>query len=338
MSAKSKWHLYLDEEGYPVMEGGIRAEDPEFLQMVFKNLGREAGDDRTPLITQMQHKTVWVTSFDDPLVSQGIEIKGQKSLWKFLGTLDFEVPLSEILVDEWHRFHAYVGGERIPAVMSRKAQAQFLNALPEPETFNPAAYRKRFNSVDWDSAYKTSETPWNVGDVNPTIAGYSQNLLRDSGKVFLVPGAGHGFEAVFLEGAGKNVIAIDQAPTALETFRNLHKNSNVKYWLADFFNESLMNFSEPFDGILENNFLVALNPSLRSQVVARYHSLLKPGGYLAGSFFLRMSEQGPPYGLSEWELREHTKDKFEIVEWIRSKKSHPAREGMELWALLKKLD
>ncbi|MEZ4816045.1 MAG: methyltransferase domain-containing protein [Bdellovibrionota bacterium] len=331
----SEWTLHIDAEGYPVMDGGIRGDDPEFLEIVFKNLRRYKGDDKFPLCTEMNGKEVLLSSFDDPLVAQEVLFEKNKLVWNFLGNLSFEVSLDELRVDEWNRLHAYVGPERIPAVMSHRAQAAFLLKFVDLASLKPSAYRSTVSDLSasrWNQPYVDNEMPWDMGGVNPVIAEHSKRMLEQSGNRYLVPGAGTGHEVSFLEKASKSVTALDFSPQAKDKFLEHYPNCSAKYIVGDFFTESL----EPFDAALELAFFVAIDPGLRSALVKRMHSLLKPGGFWGGSFFTRYSEEGPPFGLSEWELKQHVQEYFEVIEWQRSPYSHPRRKHMELWALFKK--
>jgi hypothetical protein len=47
-------------------------------------------------------------------------------------------------------------------------------------------------------------------------------------------------------------------------------------------------------------------------------------------------KQGPPYGGSEWELRQRLKDSFQFVFWGRWQKSLPKRQGKELFVYAQK--
>ena len=79
-----------------------------------------------------------------------------------------------------------------------------------------------------------------------------------------------------------------------------------------------------------------MDPLLRADYVKRVHEALAPGGLFFGVFFLRTSPGGPPFGMTQWELRETTKDLFEPRAWKVSMASVPARKGQELWAILRK--
>ena len=335
MATQALWTLPLDEEGYPVMDNGLRGDDLEFLKLVFQNLKRYEGNDKNPLCTQMSGKEVIVTSFDDPLVAQEVlfDEKNNQLQWNFLGDLSHKINLSDLRVDEWNRLHAYVGAEKIPAVMSRKTQAAFLLNFKDLHTLQPKAYRAvNVENESWGEHYKKNDTPWDMGKANPVFLAHSQRMIAESGPLWLFPGAGTGHEIPLLEEAGKQVTALDLSSLAKESFFKLYPKSSCNYVAADFFAEKL----GPFDAVLENYFFVAISPRLRSAVLQRIAGLLKPKGLYGGSFFTRFAEGGPPFGLSEWELKSYVERDFEILEWQRSPHSHPKRAHMELWVLLRK--
>lgn len=328
----SGWTLQLDDEGYPVMDGGIRGDEEEFLKLVFQNLRRFENSDRQCLVTTMGDKEVFISSFDDPLIAQAVTFAGKEVTWHFLGDLKFKTNVDDILVDEWQRLHAYVGPEKYPAVMSHRAQADFLLKYPALAELKPQPYRRQSAAPDWQDSYETGCTPWDMGTVNPVFTNHADRMFKETGKQWLLPGAGKGHEIPFFEKAGKEVLAVDLAPGALESFKQLYPSSPAKFIIGDFFTTDL----PVVDAIVEKLFFIAIDPALRAQAVQRIHSLLKPGGMWGGAFLTRYADGGPPFGLSEWELRAHTEKLFDVVEWVRSPHSHPRRRSMELWAVLKK--
>jgi hypothetical protein len=326
--------LHIDAEGFPVMENGIRGDDPEFLEIVFKNLKRYQSDDKQPLCTDMNGKVVLLSSFDDPLVAREVSYQNGKLLWKFLGNLSFESDAEQLKVDEWNRLHAYLGPEAIPAVMSSKAQAAFLLSYTDLEKLKPLPYRSSVSPLGierWNVQYVDNQMPWDMGKLNPVIEKHSQKLIELSGEKFLIPGAGSAHEAPFFEKVQKKVTALDFSPTAKEVFHKTYPQSKADYIVGDFFS-----YSGKVDAVLELAFFVAIDPALRKKAVEKIHSLLSPKAYWGGCFITRYAAGGPPFGLSEWELQQHIKDHFEIIEWQRSPHSHPRRNQMELWVLLKK--
>jgi hypothetical protein len=324
--------IQIDEEGFPITQNGLRLDDESFLERIFLSLHRPQGDDRCPLLTNYDGQEIIVTSFDDPLVAQDVLEVGDQTKWRFLGGLEFTCPLDEIKVDEWNRLHAYLGAEKIPAVMSRKVQARFLLYLKGIENFKPQSYRHAKIQRDWNRAYLDQETPWNMNTINPLFEKHSLRLLKESGNEWLIPGAGHGHEITFFESHSKKVTAFDLSPQVKKEFHNLYPESSCDYKVGDFFQSSL----KTFDVVIENYFFVALDPAFRQKTIQRIHNLLSSNGFYAGVFFTRSSQEGPPFGLTEWELRAHIKNFFEIKEWIRSPYSHPKRQDMELWVVLQK--
>ena len=67
------------------------------------------------------------------------------------------------------------------------------------------------------------------------------------------------------------------------------------------------------------------------------HSLLAPGGKLAGLLFcVVFDKQGPPYGGSELEYRAVFEDYFGFRHFAPCYNSIPARKGNELFMLLQR--
>ncbi len=324
--------IQIDDEGFPITQDGLRLDDENFLERIFLGLHRPQGDDRCPLLTNYDGQEIIVTSFDDPLVAQDVLEVGDQTKWRFLGGLEFFCPLNQIKVDEWNRLHAYLGAEKIPAVMSRKVQARFLLNLKNIENFKPQPYRHTKTQRDWNQAYLNQETPWNMNTINPLFERHSSRLLKEGASEWLIPGAGHGHEITFFEYHSKKITAFDLSTQVKKEFHNLYPESSCDYRIGDFFETPL----KGFDVVIENYFFVALDPAMRQKTIQRVHSLLKDNGFYAGVFFTRSSQEGPPFGLSEWELRVHVESLFEIKEWIRSPYSHPKRQNMELWVVLQK--
>jgi hypothetical protein len=67
--------------------------------------------------------------------------------------------------------------------------------------------------------------------------------------------------------------------------------------------------------------------------------LLKPGGRLIGVFFINPDmdpgETGPPFGISEAQLRELMAPRFEWLENYVPQAAYPGREGREMLAVLR---
>jgi hypothetical protein len=149
----------------------------------------------------------------------------------------------------------------------------------------------------------------------------------------LVPGAGRGHDAVFLESCGYSVVALDSSAIAKEEFHKLYPQSKVDYRVCDYFKFVQTN-TEKFDAFFEHTFFCALSPHLRFDYVKSLLSLLKKEGTFFGIFFKDMWKSGPPFGSTQWEIRELFKDNFNIRLWQLSSHSIKSRLGLELLTVM----
>ena len=191
------------------------------------------------------------------------------------------------------------------------------------------------NKDYWEGRYRDQNTGWDLGAVTPPVREYVDQLAPGDLKI-LVPGAGRGFEAEYLYRQGfHDLIVLDIAPYPLQRLRERLP--------ADFPPDRLveMDFFDfqggPFDLILEHTFFCALPPVLRPGYVEKMHSLLLPGGKLAGLLFdFPLTEKGPPYGGSREEYLDLFSPWFEIRILERSRNSIPPRAGTELFFIFEK--
>jgi SAM-dependent methyltransferase len=94
-----------------------------------------------------------------------------------------------------------------------------------------------------------------------------------------------------------------------------------------------------FDAVVEHTCLCALPPEWREKYREAVASLLKPGGKLIGVFFINPEmdpgETGPPFGISEVELKALMAPRFELVESYVPASAYPGREGREMVGVFK---
>ena len=83
--------------------------------------------------------------------------------------------------------------------------------------------------------------------------------------------------------------------------------------------------------ILEQTFLSALDPSLRTRYADKMHSLLVKGGHLAGVLFNQEFEGGPPYGGTAQEYKLMFSKKFTIKTLELCYNSIERRKGSEVF-------
>lgn len=145
----------------------------------------------------------------------------------------------------------------------------------------------------WQTRYLEGNTPWDIGYAAPALVNYFRQLPDPQIRI-LIPGAGFGHEAAWLMHHGfENTWICDWAPKALEAFQQRHPSFPADRILCqDFFSLQL-----EVDLIIEQTFLSALPPPLRTTYVYKCHQCLSPVGRYAGLLFSQAFEQeGPPFG------------------------------------------
>lgn len=179
----------------------------------------------------------------------------------------------------------------------------------------------------WNNRYLTGDTGWDMGQVSPPLKAYIDQL-KDRDLQILIPGAGNSYEAVYLHQQGfRNVTVLDIAPALVEQLRTVLAGTSIQVVEGDFFNHDAR-----YDLVLEQTFFCALDPSLRKDYVEHMHTLIKPGGHLAGVLFNRnFTHDGPPFGGSEAEYRELFAPLFHFKTLASCYNSHRARQGTELF-------
>lgn len=331
--------IQIDEEGFPLSQE-IRLKDPVAGQEILNNLHLHAGG---TLLSTFGGVPVIVEAFDEPFVAQQVFAEGKQWSIQLPYDLKFPFSLETLTVDEWDRFHGYTASG-IPFVFSRPAQAEFFNLLEEFDdegvTFNGKFYPTPpywASKVEvekegfWSQIYKTTENPgWNLGQPANALKDMLPRLKIARSRV-LVLGCGEGHDAAFFAQAGHVVTAVDISPDALEKAKKLYGHlPNLKFMEADLFNLP-KDFEKSFDIVFEHTCYCAINPEKRAQLVKVWNRLLVEGGHLMGVFFAFEKRQGPPFGGSEWELRQRLKGAYQPIFWGRLQNSVPNRQGKELF-------
>jgi cyclopropane fatty-acyl-phospholipid synthase-like methyltransferase len=178
----------------------------------------------------------------------------------------------------------------------------------------------------WESRYRDRVTPWDAGRVPQDLRRYASTLSQ--GSHVLIPGCGSAYEAYYLLENGCDVLAIDFSPAAVEIARRNLGCYADRVQVADFFSFTV---EKPFDVVYERAFLCALPPRMWLDYAFRMAQLLCEGGHLAGFFFMRETEKGPPFGISREALRALLDPLFEPVEDRSATESLPVFEGAERW-------
>jgi len=183
----------------------------------------------------------------------------------------------------------------------------------------------------WESRYRDHTTPWDAGKVPDALREYVKRIKI--GSRILIPGCGSAYEAGYLAENGFDVLAIDFSPAAVElAMKNLSRFDDIVR-LADFFE---FDYGKPYDVIYERAFLCALPPRMWPQYAPRTAQLLRPGGELAGFFFFRETEKGPPFGTTPEALHALLDRHFELVEDRVVTDSIPVFQDAERWQVWRK--
>lgn len=187
---------------------------------------------------------------------------------------------------------------------------------------------KNLDQQFWDERYASGKTGWDIGYASTPLTTYIDQL-HDPNINMLIPGAGNGYEVVYLLKKGfKNLTVIDISASAINNIAGkLPEGHSVKLIRGDYFDHLGM-----YDVILEQTFFCALLPGLRKEYVSHSHSLLKDQGYIVGLLFNTIfNREGPPFGGSQEEYRALFQKIFNIRYCDPCYNSIPPRAGSELF-------
>jgi len=184
----------------------------------------------------------------------------------------------------------------------------------------------------WDARFSSGSTPWDAHSVPPRLEEWLQ--ARRSPLRVLIPGCGSGYEVRLFAAHGDDVLAIDFSDAALDAARRELGPLAARLRKADFFS-----LQEPaFDLVYERAFLCALPRARWADWGRRMGELVRPGGELAGFFYLDDNERGPPFGTSRAGLHQLLAEAFDLAEDepVPAERSIPVFKGREIWQVWKR--
>lgn len=178
----------------------------------------------------------------------------------------------------------------------------------------------------WDTRYAGGVTPWDAGQVPPRLARW---LAQKGPARVLIPGCGAGYEVRAFAEHGHDVLAVDFSDEAVAAARRVLGPLGARVRKADFFSLA----EGAFDLVYERAFLCALPRALWPRWAAHVARLARPGGTLAGFFFLDDNERGPPFGISRARLAELLSSAFVLAEDedVPERESIPVFRDKEVW-------
>ena len=200
--------------------------------------------------------------------------------------------------------------------------------MPEFTTRDPA------QAAFWDERFAAGFTPWDARGVPPAFERWLNADGPGAGARVLIPGCGAAYEVAALAARDCDVLAIDYSTAAVERAREaLGPALAARVVQADFFALD----AAPFDWIYERAFLAALPLRLWPAWAQGCARLLRPGGSLAGFFFvdeqIAAPRRGPPFAVTAAELHGLLDPAFDLVadSAVTATESASVFAGRERW-------
>ena len=338
--------LIIDESGDLFSPNAdTKISDPEKIQTLLRNMKLT---DSFSLETNLNDEVFIVEAFDHPLLVQRLENHSGKILLQTQYQLLFEAEITKFSVDDQDRFCGLTTSGA-PFRLTAKAQERLFNDCDEydddsftlkglrietpPYYFgNPDIQKSEF----WQNIYHTEVQPgWDLQQPAEALKDMIQRVKFPKSRI-LVLGCGEGHDAALFAQAGHVVTAVDFSPEGLKRGKEKYKHlSNLTFVQENIFNLP-QDWNYSFDVIVEHTCFCAIPTQQRKNLIAVWRRLLHEEGQLMGVFFSMLKRAGPPYGASEFELRELLKPYFQILFWGRWRQSLPRRQGKELFVLAKK--
>jgi SAM-dependent methyltransferase len=199
---------------------------------------------------------------------------------------------------------------------------------------------------DWDSLYRANDTGWDLRGVTPPLQalldrGFLATLGLPKRPRVLVPGCGRGHDVRALAAAGCDVTGVDISPTACAELRSLLALNRVeaRVLCRDLLG-LLPELAGSIDLVYEYTCFCAIPIHLRPAYAAAMAGVLAEGGMWLGLVYPMRPENagkgGPPFLVTEPDLRETLGRHFVLDEGFEPQQSTERRRGAERWFLGRK--
>ena len=189
----------------------------------------------------------------------------------------------------------------------------------------------------WNGRYLEKNTGWDLGKVAPPFVHLVESRALVPYSSILIPGAGRGWEALYLAELGFEVTCVDFAPEAVAEGRALAERHGVRvsYVEEDLFRLSPEHYGR-FDYLLEQTCFCAIDPDRRREYREMTARMVRPGGELVGLFYVHGREGGPPWTTTSEEVRDLFSPHFDFIEFAVTPHSVESRKGEEILARLRR--
>ena len=185
----------------------------------------------------------------------------------------------------------------------------------------------------WELRYGARFVPWDAGKVPAQLLAFVG--AAKAPRRVLVPGCGSAWDVRCFAEHGWDVIGIDFSRLAVEEARRILGPHARHVREADFFAPIA---EAPFQVVYERAFLCALPRARWPDWANRMAELVRPGGELAGFFYLDDNPRGPPFGVSRPRLHELLDQRFDLTgdEPVPPAASIAVFQGKEIWQVWKR--
>ena len=190
----------------------------------------------------------------------------------------------------------------------------------------------------WEELYQTNYDKWDLKEATPIFKQLATELPL--GRVCII-GCGRGYDAIEFAKIGFQVTAIDFAPSAISSLKNMANLMEVSLEIIrkNIF-DLLPKYHNSFDYVLEQTCFCAIHPSRRKEYETIVKGILKMGGHLVGLWFpldKDLEQGGPPYGTSIEEVKSTFDSGWEIKKEEFSEYSIKPRKGREKLVIFKRI-
>ena len=190
----------------------------------------------------------------------------------------------------------------------------------------------------WEDLYQTNYDKWDLKEATPIFKKLATKLPL--GRVCII-GCGRGYDAIEFAKKGFQVTAIDFAPSAISSLKNMANLMEVSLEIIrkNIF-DLLPEYHNSFDYVLEQTCFCAIHPSRRKEDETIVKGILKMGGHLVGLWFpldKDLAEEGPPYGTSIEEVKSTFDSGWEIIKEEFSEYSIKPRKRREKLIVFKRI-
>lgn len=334
--------IAIDEEGF-ALSGEVRITDPQVGQEILSHLKFAANG---AFETTFGGVPVLVEAFDEPLVAAQIDRDQEKWVLIFPYSHEESFDPRSLRLDEWDRFHGLT--ERgLPFALSRAAQASFFDLVDDSDDESVTIDGRRIEvpflfgapaiaGGQWGEAYRQGNAGWNLDEPAEALKDMLPRLKLPKCRV-LVPGCGYGHDAALFAKEGHVVTAVDLSEEAVQGAKERYGHlTNLRFEVGDLFRLG-PEHRNAYDLVFEHTLYCAIDPSRRKDLVRKWSEWMAPNGQLMGIFYVMYKPAGPPFGGTEWELRERLRKSFRFLFWGRWQKSIERRRGKELFVFASKL-